>query len=140
MMKMKLRTLAFALTLAGTVFARSPMPSGLRGFLAQPPTTTERECADADDPKCVKRTYTITVNVNEKFVRLPLAQQTTRVVGMTKWFLGAFAEQFPINDDVGFVFYAALNKQVLGWSDGGDWVWDANYAAEINRRAIRGGK
>jgi hypothetical protein len=130
---MQFRILALALTLAGTVFAHSPMPSGMRGMLTDPPVTVEKQCEDDDDPKCVKRTYTVTLNVNEKFVKLPLSQQTPRVLAIAKW----WGEDFAANPDVTISMFAALNKQVIGWADGTEWVWEAGYVAAINRRAIR---
>ena len=139
-MRFHLLAFAFVLTLAGTAAAHSPRPPSLRGMLAEPASTSDRQCEDDTDPKCVKRTYNITINVNEKLVRLPLAQQTPRVLGYVKWFVEEFAESFPDNEkthDVSFVFYGALNGKVIGWADGNEWIWDREYVDAVNRRALR---
>lgn len=133
---MKLAIFAIALTLAGSALAHSPLPAGMRGMLAEPPTTVEKECDDDGDPKCEKRTYTVTFNVNEKFVRMPLSQQTPKIVALKTW----VAEDFADKPNVSLVLHAALNQRVIGWADGTEWVWDAGYVAELNRRAVRGGK
>jgi hypothetical protein len=102
-------------------------------MLADPAATTEKECEDDSDPKCEKRTYTITLNVNEAFVRLPLSQQTPRILALAKWYASEFAD----NPNITIAMHAALNRQVIGWADGTEWIWEAGYVAAINRRALR---
>lgn len=134
---MRIRIIALTLALAGTVFAHSPKPTGMSGFVADPASTVEKECDDDSDPKCEKRTYTITLHVNEKFVKLPLSQQTPRIHALVKWTAEEFAEKTHGDPNVTLAMTAALNGQRIGWADGAEWLWDSAYVAACNRRALR---
>ncbi len=94
-----------------------------------------------DDPKetCTQATYTIAINVNEKFVKLQLSQQTLRVRPQVKWFADILAQIVKEHPErtVHLAVSAAFNKRTIGWQNGAEWEWEEEYAAAITRRALR---
>lgn len=89
----------------------------------------QSECADTNDGgrDCVT---VITFEVSELFVRRPLSRQTDIMNKLITWWMG----HLPVGDQ--WRFEATLNHELIGFSNENDWIWDARYVAQINRRAL----
>jgi hypothetical protein len=127
--------LALALTTATVAFARAPMPTSMRGMVDK--IDFEKDCGKNDD--CSDFIYRVRINVNEKFVHLPLSQQTPRIHELALWLESEPPAEADADAGVKarFAVHAALNTKLIGWADDSEWIWDAAYVAAINRRALK---
>jgi hypothetical protein len=106
----------------------------MAGYIEDPVTSVQKACNDGDP--CLDRTYTVAINVNERFVKLPLAEQKKRVAPLALWYVG----DLPDKDGQATITYAlvaSLHGRVLGELVEGAWVWEPDYVAAINRRALK---